>query len=198
VARLGDLLLPFVLGNDTAGEDVIGALDFEMEIPDTFDLIPAEAEDFEPDEEIEQIADPDAVEATTEAPSPMGMTWQIDPDTGLLDLYGSAPVAVNGVDAVRVWAATALSIKRFAHPIFSDNYGMDDPTAPLGRQFDAERNADYIRDVRQTLLVHDRITDVHNFVFRYDPDDTFVEMDADMILDDEDTLSIESQRLAYA
>ena len=168
-----------------------------MEIPSTFELIPAAAEDIDVDEELAAITDPDAIERTPDEVEPLGMTWAFDPDTGQIATYGAQPVAVSGVDALKVWCAVALSVKRFAHHIASDNYGMDQPDHLVGYAFDSERNADYIRDVRQTLLVHDRISDVRNFKFRYSEDDEHVEMDADIVLDDEELVVLEGVRLAY-
>jgi hypothetical protein len=168
-----------------------------VEIPDTFQLIPAEAEEIDPDEQIEALGDPDAIATSPVEQEPLGMSWAFNPDTGLVQTYGIQPVAVTGVDALKVWCAVALATSRLTHPIFSDDFGMDEPDHLVGYAFDAERNADYIRDVRSCLLVHDRISDVRNFRFRHDPDDEYVEMDADIVLDDEDLITLEGVRLAY-
>ena len=161
-----------------------------------FELVPAEEADFDPDDEV-VVADPDEFPAEEDERLPFGLTWAFDPDTGQVATYGTMAVEVSGPDSVKIWALVALNSKRFAHEIFSDDFGMEVPDRLIGFQYEAERNADYIRDVRETLLVHDRIADVRDFTFRYNDDEEHVEMDAEIILDDEDatTISLEAVTL---
>lgn len=70
------------------------------------------------------------------------------------------PVFVTGARAVLVWAWNALHTERFAHDVFSADYGPDF-TGLIGQPYAEEiRQAEAIRIVRETLLVNPYITAV--------------------------------------
>lgn len=160
------------------------------ELPDTLELIPTDEDTFSPDEELASVVDPDEDEAEPDVELPLGTTWLFDFDTRRLVMYGSTPVMVRDLDALRMWAMTALNTQRLRHPIFSEDFGRDDVVGPVGYVHDAERNSEYATDVRETLLVHDRISDVRDFTFRWD-EDGILEMDATIVLDDDTTMTLE-------
>lgn len=71
-----------------------------------------------------------------------------------------SPVFVTGARAVLVWAWNALHTPRFAHDVFSRDYGPDFEGL-IGRTYTEEvRASEAIRIVRETLLVNPYITDV--------------------------------------
>lgn len=73
---------------------------------------------------------------------------------------GGNPVFVTGARAVLVWAWNALHTERFAHDVFSSDYGLDSETL-LGRAYSSEvREAEAVRIVRETLQVNPYITNV--------------------------------------
>lgn len=73
---------------------------------------------------------------------------------------GGNPVYVTGARAVLVWAWNALHTERFAHDVFSSDYGPDFSTL-RGKPYTEEvRQAEAIRIIRETLLVNPYITDV--------------------------------------
>ena len=73
---------------------------------------------------------------------------------------GGQPVFVTGARAVMVWAWNALHTQRFAHDVFSANYGQD-ISRLIGRPYsDGVRQSEAIRIVRDTLLVNPYITAV--------------------------------------
>lgn len=73
---------------------------------------------------------------------------------------GGQPVFVTGARAVLVWAWNALRTRRFAHDIFSANYGQD-LSQLIGRPYsDGVRQSEAIRILRDTLLVNPYITAV--------------------------------------
>lgn len=73
---------------------------------------------------------------------------------------GGQPVFVTGARAVLVWAWNALHTQRFAHDVFSANYGQD-ISQLIGRPYsDGVRQSEAIRIVRDTLLVNPYITAV--------------------------------------
>ncbi len=73
---------------------------------------------------------------------------------------GGQPVFVTGARAVLVWAWNALHTQRFAHDVFSTNYGQD-LSRLVGRPYsDGVRQSEAIRILRDTLLVNPYITAV--------------------------------------
>ena len=73
---------------------------------------------------------------------------------------GGDPVMVTGTRAVLVWAWNALHTERFAHDVFSGDYGPDF-SALRGQPYTEEvRAAEAIRIVRETLMINPYITDV--------------------------------------
>ena len=71
-----------------------------------------------------------------------------------------SPVFVTGARAVLIWAWNALHTPRFAHDVFSQDYGPDFEIL-IGRTYTEEvRASEAIRVVRETLLVNPYITDV--------------------------------------
>ena len=73
---------------------------------------------------------------------------------------GGNPVFVTGARAVLVWAWNALHAERFAHDVFSADYGPDF-TGLIGQPYTEEvRQSETIRIVRETLMVNPYITAV--------------------------------------
>lgn len=81
---------------------------------------------------------------------------------------GGNPVYVTGARAVLVWAWNALHTVRFAHDVFSIDYGID-THALISRPYSEQvRQAEAIRIVRETLLVNPYITAVHQIGCRFE------------------------------
>lgn len=73
---------------------------------------------------------------------------------------GGNPVFVTGARAVLVWAWNALHTTRFAHDVYSMDYGLDGD-ALLGQAYSEEvRESEAIRIVRETLQINPYITNV--------------------------------------
>lgn len=73
---------------------------------------------------------------------------------------GGQPVIVTGARAVLVWTWNALHTQRFAHDVFSSNYGQD-MFQLVGRPCsEGVRQSEAIRILRDTLLVNPYITAV--------------------------------------
>lgn len=73
---------------------------------------------------------------------------------------GGNPVFVTGARAVLVWAWNALHTERFAHDVFSADYGPDF-AGLIGQPYTEEvRQSEAIRIVRETLMVNPYITAV--------------------------------------
>ena len=73
---------------------------------------------------------------------------------------GGNPVFVTGARAVLVWAWNAIHTERFAHDVFSSDYGLDGSEI-LGQSYVEEvRQSEAIRIVRETLMINPYITNV--------------------------------------
>lgn len=157
------------------------------DFPD-FTLIPVDEEDFSADEELAAFVDADTIPLLSAEPDerqPVGLTWLLDFDTGQL---GPRPQVVRGAQSVAMWAFVALRTQRDRHPMFSADFGMDEPDRLIGRVEDTARRAQYVADIKDTLGIHPNITNVGNFHFpsAEDPDDDFRLVDLQMEIDGEE------------
>lgn len=106
------------------------------------------------------ISQPDIGELTGTGGLPLYREVDWDFRTNKPVWKGGNPVFVTGARAVLVWAWNALHTERFAHDVFSTDYGLDRETL-LGEAYSSEvREAEAIRIVRETLQVNPYITNV--------------------------------------
>ena len=106
------------------------------------------------------ISQPDigALTATEGLPLYREVDWDFRTNKPVWE--GGNPVYVTGARAVLVWAWNALHTERFAHDVFSMDYGLDGETL-LGAAYSSEvREAEAVRVVRETLQVNPYITNV--------------------------------------
>lgn len=160
----------------------------ESDFP-TFILIPAEEDEFTPDEELAEVFDPDDIPEREEEQDslPIGRNLLFNPDTGQF-----TNTWTTGDNAVVQIAQIALRVKRGEHIMFDDDFGMTDPDALIGYTDDVERRAAYQRDVTETLLAcHERITAVGNFLFLIDPTSEVAEVDLSIEIDGDSEIRLE-------
>lgn len=106
------------------------------------------------------ISQPDIGELTNTEGLPLYREVDWDFRTNKPVWKGGHPVFVTGARAVLVWAWNALHTERFAHDVFSTDYGLDRETL-LGEAYSIEvREAEAVRIVRETLQVNPYITNV--------------------------------------
>ena len=106
------------------------------------------------------ISEPDVGElvSTEELPLYREVDWNFQTNKPVW--RGGNPVFVTGARAVLVWAWNALHTPRFAHDVFSADYGLDG-NALLGQAYSEEvRQSEAIRIVRETLQLNPYITSV--------------------------------------
>lgn len=130
-----------------------------------FELLPADDEELMPEADLdaaEASALDEAVPEAEEPPEPTGYTWRFDWTRGRFFRHGSSPARVGGLDALAERCMMALNSARYAHPIFSDEFGVENPLAGIGSTGDAAREFadDWRVKVRDALLVFDDVTDV--------------------------------------
>jgi hypothetical protein len=147
-----------------------------------FDLIPPDPGLINPDLALDAALAP--VEDTDPAaPQPFGRSWRFDFIAGQFVMDGLAPKITYELDSLVVWVEKTLRTARYAHVIYSDTYGMEDPFRVVGQQADDELLSGYQDAATEALLVHDRITAVENFSFNQDPFDEAVYASFTVVLD---------------
>lgn len=109
---------------------------------------------------------------TGQAPSPttLPLAREVDWDfkTNTPVWRNGEPVIVTGQRAVLVWAWNALHTPRFAHDVFSHNYGLE-VDALIGKPYSAAvRQSEAVRMVRDALLINPYITAVHQIYARFE------------------------------
>lgn len=138
-----------------------------------------------PDERLQAavtaIANPDP-----DVPAPYGRGWAFDFARNDFAMQGQAPAGISGVEQLVVWAEKALRTHRSTHPIYSDDFGHEDPFEPIGRQVDSGLLGAWAQRTKDALKVHDRVTDVTDFTFDSDPLSTTISVSFSVVTDDEE------------
>ena len=133
-----------------------------------FSLLPPDPGLVNPDLQLDAALAP-VEETDPEQPQPFGRSWRFDFIAGQFVRDGQAPKVTYELDTLIVWVEKTLRTDRYAHPIYSDEYGMEGPFDVIGNQADDELLAAYQDAIETALLVHDRITAVEDFSFTQDP-----------------------------
>jgi len=140
-----------------------------------FELLPSDDEGLSPAEELQAaiagaVAEPGAIiPQAEEAPRPLGRTWIFDFEAGRFVRSGGSPAPTSGFGAVQQWVLMAAHTARYAHKVFSDEFGMERPEEGVGELSGTEIVSDYEQHLREAVLVHDRITALDKFVAAVDP-----------------------------
>lgn len=175
------------------------------DVPDALslgvELLPADDDAVDPTTALEaavasSVDDPTA-EVVEDPPEPFGMSWAFDWSTGRFIRQGDSPAEVRDHDALREWCLAAAHCARFAHAVFSDDFGMERPDDIIGELEVAELISDYEQRLREALLVHDRVAGVENFDADWDPATGILTINSFDVLTDEedDTLSLAGLQL---
>lgn len=143
---------------------------------------------------VEALLTPSDLEigAPPDAPAPLGRGWAFDFTTNQFRRGGSRPAGVSGYDELTVWIEKCLRTARGAHPIYSADFGVDQPFSMIGQPFNAAAAGRYGQSVKQALLAHDRITDVTDFTFTGDESSGVLAVSFRVVTDEDDVLSIDN------
>lgn len=146
-------------------------------------LLPAQEEPLTPDdaftrfeENIDAQAGAADLVVVEEDPPPLGRSWAYDFNRKQFFAAPGAhgPLTIRGISTLQQWITKALQTARGAHPIYSDEFGIDLP-ADFFSGLVANFPDDLFRDrVRDALLKHPRIVDVDSFAFNVDPNEEYV------------------------
>lgn len=140
-----------------------------------FELLPADDEGLSPARGLQAsiagaVAEPGAIiPEPTDAPTPFGRSWAFDFEKGRFIRAGSSPIPTAGFASLQQWILMMAHSARYAHRVFSDDFGIEHPTDGIGELRAAELVSDYEQRLREGLLVHERVTGLENFDAAYDP-----------------------------
>jgi hypothetical protein len=124
---------------------------------------------------------------TNSAPAqPLGRGWAFNFLTNEFVANGLSPAVVYEQDQLAVWIEKAVRTAKFAHPIYGNAFGMNDPFLLIGQPYTSELVGEYIDQITAALEVHDRIQTVTNFQFIQDPMTDQVYVTFTVVLDDDD------------
>lgn len=160
-----------------------------------FDLIPPDPGLINPDLALDAALAP-VEDIENEAPRPFGRSWSFDFVAGQFVREGTAPKVVYELDTLIMWVEKTLRTARLAHPIYADEYGMDEPFALVGTVGEDESLTEYQQAVEAALLYHDRIVAVEDFSFSQDPFDESLMASFTVVLDaapDQEPTTLEFQ-----
>jgi hypothetical protein len=89
------------------------------------------------------------------------------------------------------WLLMMLHTARYAHPVFSDAFGVEDPSLGIGETRVAEMLDDWETQIREGALVHDRVAEVTEFEAAYDPTQGVLTIiNFSVVTDDDETVTI--------
>jgi hypothetical protein len=160
-----------------------------------FQLLPADGRDLTADEQLASVLRTPSLEADAQTEVlPLGRSWAFDFQAGQFVRHGLAPAEVHDVEALRVWIEATLRTARFAHPIFSDQYGLED-VGLVGTNPDPATIGLYADSIRTALEVHDRITSVRDFKFTRDANEDSLFVEFTVVVDTGDLLTIDAINL---
>lgn len=164
---------------------------------DDFTLIPADDPQSSPQEDLDAatagaLALSDQITPVDpDPPVPFGSSWGFDWSAGQFLRMGRSPAPVGELDAVAEWAQMALHSARWAHPVFDDTFGIEEPDGVIGEFAEGEALADWQRSVVDALLVHDRIASVENVLLDWDPTTgVLTVLSLDIVTDEDTTVTV--------
>lgn len=162
-----------------------------------FTLLPADDPQTTPDEQVAAaIAGALAVPSSQTpvappAPQPLGRSWRFDFEVGQFVRAGASPANTTGFGALEQWCLMAIKSARYAHAVFSDEFGMEDPDSTMGHFAEGEILIDWQQHLIEALMVHDRITSVENFDLSWDAASGVLTINNfDVVTDEDQTVSI--------
>jgi hypothetical protein len=146
-------------------------------------------------EALDGRARPDLFIADDSMAPPFGRSWEYDflhfqwhrPGQGL------GPIITTGLHTLEQWIYKCLITDRGAHPIHPSGYGMVRPFDVVSDPMAGVPYESLDSRVTDALVYHPRIKDVRNFeVIDSDPDEDFIGIAFDVILDDESVIPIQT------
>jgi hypothetical protein len=126
----------------------------------------------------------------TPPPQPYGKGYSFDFIQNEFIRHGQSPAEVYDTDNLQVWIEKALRTAKGTYPIYSEDYGVDDPDILIGYVTDPALIGDYESQTETALLQHDRIVAVENFVYQPVDDQLYVQFQVTLDTDPSSTLIV--------
>jgi hypothetical protein len=167
-------------------------------------LLPIQEQPLAPDDAFTRYEEsldrrPDATDLVVvqEEPPPLGRGWAYDFQRRQFIRSATAhgPLETHGLTTLEMWVEKCLRTARGAHPIYSDDFGIELPADFFGGPVSSFPD-DLFRDrVIDALTKHPRIIDVTDFAFDYDPDEEWVAASFTVETGTGDTLNFANVRI---
>lgn len=165
----------------------------EDDFPD--DLDPQATLDVLDERLVDPTAPPPDLLVTQGTEAPLGRSWAFNFLTNRFVVRASGVAKTSGLETLRQWIEKCLRTDRGAHPIHSDDYGMVRPFDMIGMPLAAISSEDLKNRIEDALIVHPLIAGVQDFTMTYDPLDTVLEASFDVVLTDQQVLTVNDLRL---
>jgi hypothetical protein len=162
-----------------------------------YDLLPPDSGTISPDIALDAALSP-VVDYSTPSIEPFGKGWQFDFVAGQFVRSGASAAEAYDLANLRVWIEKTLRTAKFAHPIYSDSYGMEDPFLLIGYPSQSELIGDYQQQIVEALLVHDRIIGVQDFAYQQQALDDALYVSFSVVLDGNPQQEIQVSSLPLA
>lgn len=146
------------------------------------------------------VAEPGAIVPEPDVgPEPIGRSWLFDFEAGRFVRAGSSPLPAHGLAALEQWVLMAAHAARYAHSVFTDEFGMEHPDGGIGELGTAAMISDYEQRLREAILVHDRITALQDFRASYNPIEGVLSIAYfEVVTDEEDVVPLADVTLGRA
>lgn len=141
----------------------------------------------------EAAATPLAVDLVIETtPPPIGRGYAFDPRLKgfVVGTSGKGVLATRGLDTLKVWILKAIFTMKGVHPIYSDNYGMEDPFAAIGGSMMENALGGYEEMLRDALTYNPRISDITEYAAEPTPMGDGYSVSFQVVLDDDTVIPV--------
>jgi len=159
---------------------------------DEFELLPAGDEDLlSADAQLAaaeaSLTDDAFATDSSPAPIPFGKSWAWDRERQRYKRGGSsaAPQVVYGKDSLREWIGNALCTAQGGSPIFSDEFGIEEPDDWIGLADPGDAIATFEPRAREAVTQHDRVRELDELDPEFDPDEGVVTVSNILVVTDE-------------
>lgn len=162
-----------------------------------FNLLPPDPGTISPDLALDAALAP-VIDLGPPTVEPFGRGWAFDFTINQFVKSGLSPAEVHELDHLRVWVEKTLRTARYAHAIYSDSYGMEEPFGAESNVATADVVGIYQQHVTDALLVHDRIADVQDFFFQTDLSSEQLYVSFTVVLDGQDQQTVQVSGIPLA
>lgn len=140
------------------------------------------------------LAPPDLL-VTDAPPPPFGRSWAFDFQASQFVQNISGVAQTYGLISLRGWIEKCLRTDRGAHPVYSDDFGMERPFDMIGMQLSELNPQDLEQRIREALTKHPSIVDIEQFDLLYSADDEFIIVSFVVQLIDQQSINVQSIKL---